>query len=133
MLTKRSAVGYFLLAIVTCGLSFIYWAYSLDVELKNTLDNDNNPTLDMILVFVTCGLYLYYLLYRHAQQISLIQEMNGFRVKDDSVVILLLAIIGLGVVSQYLISNRFNNSVSFLCLGSQLSYSAVTQSGNAPV
>ena len=69
MLTKRSAVGYFLLAIVTCGLSFIYWAYSLDVELKNTLDNDNNPTLDMILVFVTCGLYLYYLLYRHAQQI----------------------------------------------------------------
>ncbi len=111
MLTKRSAVGYFLLAIVTCGLSFIYWAYSLDVELKNTLDNDNNPTLDMILVFVTCGLYLYYLLYRHAQQISLIQEMNGFRVKDDSVVILLLAIIGLGVVSQIILIDSVNKLV----------------------
>lgn len=112
MLKYRNVVSGLLLSIFTCGIYMIYWLYKITEDLKYELDNDNNPTLDIILMFVTCGLYSYYVFYRNARQVYLVEEKHGVYSTDNSILHLILAIFGLGLVALILQQEALNNIVN---------------------
>ncbi|MFT7487264.1 MAG: hypothetical protein ACI9F9_003125 [Candidatus Paceibacteria bacterium] len=90
-----------ILVIVTCGLYAIYWQYKQMQTLNAFLGREEYDFMMWLLLgLVTCGLFTIYYEYRMANGINEIQEQRGMRVHSDlALICLLLAIVGLGVVS----------------------------------
>jgi hypothetical protein len=90
-----------ILVIVTCGLYAIYWQYKQMQTLNAFLGREEYDFMMWLLLgLVTCGLFTIYYEYRMANGINEIQEQRGMRVHSDlALICLLLAIVGLGIVS----------------------------------
>ncbi|MCA9603430.1 MAG: DUF4234 domain-containing protein [Myxococcales bacterium] len=74
-----------ILAIVTCGLYPLYWWYTVSSELKNYLgDEELNPTLDVVLCMVTCGLAEFlYMPIKYGKLIQAAQQRAGMADAED--------------------------------------------------
>lgn len=106
---KRDPIMVLLLSIVTCGIYLYYEIFKVSSELKDALGRqDVNPTLDIVLSIVTCGLYFIYLAYRYPQLILELQDRAGQPRNDISMVSIILAVCGLGIVSIFMIQTELN-------------------------
>ncbi|HEX8140708.1 MAG TPA: DUF4234 domain-containing protein [Pyrinomonadaceae bacterium] len=106
---KRDPIMVLLLSLVTCGIYLYYEIFKLSSELRDALGRqDVNPTLDLVLSIVTCGLYFIYLAYRYPQLILELQDRAGVQRNDISMVSLILAICGLGIVSVFMVQTELN-------------------------
>jgi hypothetical protein len=106
---KRDPIMVLLLSIVTCGIYLYYEIYKVSTELRDALGRqDVNPTLDIVLSIVTCGLYFIYLAYRYPQLLLELQDRAGVQRNDISMVSLILAVCGLGIVSIFMIQTELN-------------------------
>lgn len=107
---QRSIPLYIILALITCGLFSIYWFVVLAGDIR-TLRGKPEPRggFDYIIGLLTCGIYLYVCYYRYSKYIVEIQQNMGRRVNDLSVIVVILAIFGLGLVSLALLQNELNN------------------------
>lgn len=109
MITKKSPAMVIILTLITCGIYAWIWFYQTSSELKNALNNDNNPGMDLLLIIVTCGIYGIYLYYRNAKQAYELKLKYGIAGSDQSVISIILAIFGFGIVSMGIIQNELNS------------------------
>lgn len=109
---KRELVLAIILSIVTCGIYMYYWMYKITEE-SNYLSEDNsiNPTLAIVLSIVTCGIYMYYWMYKVGKNLETAQSKSGMVASDNSILYLILAIVGLSIVSFALMQDSINKII----------------------
>lgn len=105
---KRNIVVMLLLTFITCGIYNLFWSYLARQEFRELSGYENvNPGLEVFLMII-CFPYAFYWLYLFSSQIARYQAENGLPVKDNSLINLVLAIFGLGIVSELLIQDQLN-------------------------
>jgi hypothetical protein len=106
---KRDPLVVIIFGLLTCGVYAIYWVYKTSSEIRDALGRqDISPAFDAVLSAVTCYLWLFYLAYKYPQLLLQLQERAGLPRNDISLVSLILAIVGLGPVSFYMIQSELN-------------------------
>jgi hypothetical protein len=107
---KRDPMMVVLFTFLTCGIYGWYWLYMMITEVKNALGREDiNPAMELVLSIVTCGIYMIYLFYKYPQMMLEMQDRAGRPRNDISMMSLLLAIFGLGIVSIAVIQSELNN------------------------
>lgn len=107
---KREPAMVIVFAILTCGIYMYFWIYQTSMDIKNALGGreDINPTMDIVLTIVTCGLYSFYLLYKYPQLLLELQDRTRQPRNDISTISIILAVVGLGIVSVFMIQTELN-------------------------
>ena len=107
---KRDPIMVIVFGILTCGIYLYFWIYQTSTDIKNALGGreDINPTMDIVLTIVTCGLYFFYLAYRYPQLLLELQDRTRQPRNDISTVSIILAVVGLGIVSLFMIQTELN-------------------------
>lgn len=98
-----------LLTFVTCGFYGIYWFYSILADTYRLDDKDSNILLDFILIFITCGLYSIYLWYKIGTCLSSAKEKRHYPYSNNSVLYIIFALFGLGIINFCIAQNDINN------------------------
>ena len=109
-LQERSLATCIILSIVTCGLYSFYWLYTL-TEDTNRFSGDPNPTsggMAILYGLLTCGIYYYYWYYKRGEIIDNYMASRGYPPQSNSILYLVLAIFGLGIVSMALTQSEIN-------------------------
>jgi Na+(H+)/acetate symporter ActP len=98
-----------LLGFITCGIYYFYWIGKTSSAINWYIGEEEvNPTLDVVLSILLCGVWQVYLSYRYPKLILKMQEQAGVEKNDISVVSLVLGILGLWIVSAALIQLELN-------------------------
>lgn len=112
---KREIVVAIILSIVTCGIYSIYWMYKITEEVDAySGDNSTQPGTAILLTIVTCGIYMFYWMYKMGKLTFTAKQRYGMMGNDNSVLYLVLSIVGLSLVSLCLIQNEINEITDFL-------------------
>ena len=99
-----------ILSIITCGIYGLYWIYKLTEDV-NTLKGDPNATsggIVILLGIITCGIYMWYWLYKQGDNLDQIKASRGLPAGNSGILYLILAIVGLGIISYALMQNELN-------------------------
>lgn len=107
---QRGIVMCIVLTFVTCGIYGLYWLYAM-TEDANKVSGEANPTsggMVLLLSLVTCGLYSIYWVYKMGKTLNEAGTKRGVEIQDNSVLYLILTLIGLGIVDYCLIQNDLN-------------------------
>lgn len=109
---QRSVGLCIVLTLVTCGVYGLYWMYCLNEEI-NMVTGRPGTTGGMVIVFsfVTCGIYTLYWYYKMGEKQDGQRMENGWQNGYLAIVYLVLAIFGLGIVSQALMQSELNKSL----------------------
>ena len=116
---KRNIALNIILSIVTCGIYGLYWLYTLANDVNTVCRNQSgeyqqtSPGMVLLLSIVTCGIYQWYWLYKCGKRLNSTRYSNGFAVTDDSVIMLILAIFGLGIVSYCILQSSLNDIATY--------------------
>src|SRR5688572_16846562 len=103
---ERNSGMVILFSILTCGIYKWYWLYTTTEELRTaTSDTSLNPGLDLVLLFVTCGLWGIFAEYRNAQKIHAALVRYEPNRKDQSTAVLLFAIF-VPFIAPYLVQEE---------------------------
>ncbi len=106
---KRDPIMVLVFTLITCGIYGIWWWYTIMTEIKNSLGREDiNPGMDLVLAIVTCGLYGIYLYYKYPQLMLEMQDRAGLPRNDISVISIVLSVVGLAVVSIFMIQTELN-------------------------
>lgn len=107
---KRDPAMVIVFGIITCGIYLYFWIYQTSTDIKNALGgrDDINPTMDIVLTIVTCGLYGIYLFYRYPQLLLELQDRTSQPRNDISTISIILAVVGLGIISIFMIQTELN-------------------------
>ena len=106
---KRSVGIVILLSILTCGIYYLYWTYSITNDVNEYLqDNDTSGGMVLLFSIITCGIYSIYWYYKMGKRISYCQEKAQIRVSDDSVLLLILSIFQLHIVGAAIVQSNLN-------------------------
>ena len=114
MITKRSIGVAILLSIVTCGIYGIYWMVVVTDDTNKAINDPNGTSggIAVLLSIVTCGIYGIYWNYKMGKKLYSAGKIYGKDISDNSVLYIVLAIFGLGIVNYCLMQsdlNRFAN------------------------
>ena len=83
--------------LLTCGIYYFYFIYVVSQETQNFLDEpDRSPGAEVLLSILTCGLWNIYWDYQMGQRIAAMCVEVGLPVTDNSVLYLILDLIGIG-------------------------------------
>ncbi len=106
---ERDIVVCVLLSIVTCGIYGIIWFIQLTDDMK-TVSGDNSLSggRDFLLTLITCGIYGYYWAYKMGKAEVVAKTNNNLPSNDNSILYLILQIVGLGIVNYCLMQNELN-------------------------
>lgn len=105
---KRSIVVMLILTIITCGIYNIFWMYLARSEFKQLSGyTDINPGLELLFNII-CFPFFFFWIYKFSADIAKFQAENGRFVNDSSIINLLLAFFGLGIVSELIIQSQLN-------------------------
>ena len=97
---------------MTCGLYGFYWLYTIAKDLNDLCASQHqekgaDPFLVVVLSIVTCGIYQIYYMYKAGKMVSSLTK-NGQHLSDDSVVLMVLAILQLSLVSYCILQSNIN-------------------------
>ncbi len=101
---NKNIVLSIVLSIVTCGIYGLYWMYTINDSAVRTDPVQWNTGFGMVLLLtlVTCGIYSYFWYYKMG-------KVFGSKLgNDNSVLYIILAVVGLGIVNYALIQNDIN-------------------------
>lgn len=107
---KRELAMAIVLSIITCGIYGIVWFINLTNDMNRITGNntDTSGGTCFLLGLVTCGIYTYYWAYRMGQKNDqLCKKPDG----SSSVIFLILAIFGLGIVNYIIAQNSINEAM----------------------
>lgn len=111
---KRDLVVTILLTIVTCGIYGLYWFIKLTDDAGYASgDTSMSGGVSLLLVFVTCGLYSIYWGYQMGKKIAMAQQKRNMAVQDNSVLYLILSLLGLGIVVYIIAQSELNKIAEF--------------------
>lgn len=107
---KKDPIMVIVFCFLTCGIYIYFWIHQTSTDIKNALGGreDINPTMDIVLTIVTCGLYSIYLLYRYPQLILELQDRTRQPRNDISTISIILGVVGLGIISLFMIQTELN-------------------------
>jgi len=107
---ERNIAVSIILSIVTCGIYGIYWFIVLTDEVKAAANDDKLASGGLAFVFtlISCGIYGIYWAYKMGELTAKAQADKGLPVKNNSVLYLVLDIIGLTIIDYALIQNDLN-------------------------
>lgn len=100
------------LTFVTCGLYGLYWLYTIAKDLNDLCASQHqekgpDPFLVVILSIVTCGIYHIYYMWKAGKMVSSLTK-NGQHLSDDSIILMVLAILQLSLVSYCILQSNIN-------------------------
>ena len=109
MVTKRDIATAIILSFVTCGIYLIYW-YIVITDDVNRVSGENGPSGGVSLLYssLSCGIYTYYWFYKIGKQLYEAGRKQGKDISDNSVLYLVLGLVGLGAVNFGLIQMDLN-------------------------
>lgn len=108
-LQKREIPIAIILTIITCGIYGIYWFITMtDDANKVSGENDTSGAVAFLLSLVTCGIYGIYWYWKMGQKLYTAGQKNGVQIQDNSILYLILGIVGFGIISECLIQNDLN-------------------------
>jgi len=101
---ERNIVVAIILSIVTCGIYGIYWLIMLAREAVSVKDPADSAVLEIVLMLFLpfVGFYL------AEKKLAEGCAEKGIEHKDNSVLYLVLGLIGLGIVSAVMLQNDLN-------------------------
>jgi len=116
-MTYRNPALVVVFTILTCGIYGLYWAWVTDNELNRETGSDYVPVVDVLLAFVTGGIWLWYVHYRNAEQVHRTLLARGIPHDDRSTLIIicdvLSLVIGVGVfIGMALLQDDLNKLVN---------------------
>lgn len=99
-----------ILSLVTCGIYGLIWFVEMTNDVKEYAEDTELASGGMALLFtiITCGIYGIYWAYKMGQLMNQAQTKNNVPAADNSVLYLVLEIVGLGIVTYCLIQNDLN-------------------------
>lgn len=109
MIAKRDIVVAIILSIVTCGIYSIYWFITMTDE-SNRVSGDNTTSGGMAFLFtiLTCGIYGIYWNYKMGKKMYEAGKNYNKDISDNSVLYLVLSLVGFGIVNYCLIQADLN-------------------------
>jgi hypothetical protein len=105
---KRSVGMAILLSLVTCGIYGFFWMYSLADDLIAYNSEEDSAGTEILLGIISCGVYFYYWYYKMGKRVYNAQLKAHGEASDESVLYLILAIFGLGIISQSIMQSKVN-------------------------
>lgn len=110
MVKNRNIVMCIILSIITCGIYGIIWMINMANDL-NTVSKEQDTSGGMVFVFslITCGIYGLFWIYKAGRKLDIAATTHGYPAKNQSVLFLILSIVGLGIIPYCLIQNELNS------------------------
>lgn len=110
--TKKDIVVTIILSIVTCGIYGIIWFITLTDDTNVVAQDTNSASgiVALVLTLVTCGIYGIYWYYNLGKKLYVAGQRNGVPTQDNSLVYLILGVLGLGIVVYVLAQQELNNN-----------------------
>lgn len=97
--TVRDPLVVLVLTVLTCGVYYLWWVYETSREIDEYLGDSTIPPLVHVLLFLVTGtLWGYVFDFLTAQRIVRMQERAGMTPKDNSVLYLILDLLGAGPI-----------------------------------
>lgn len=98
-----------ILTIVTCGIYGIAWFIMMTDDMRYASgDQTLSGGMAFVLTLVTCGIYGIYWAYKMGKASAMAKANRGMPAEDNSVLYLILQLLGLGIVNYCLIQNDLN-------------------------
>lgn len=107
---ERNIAVAIILSIVTCGIYAIYWFIQVTNEVKSYSEDATLTSGGMafLLTLITCGIYGIYWAYKMGKAIEMAQNKNGLNATDNSVLYLILEVLGFAIINYALMQNDVN-------------------------
>ena len=106
---RRDPALVLVFSLLTCGFYYIYWLYKVSEETQRYLQEpDTAPSVEVLLCFATCGLYILYWDYKIARKIMRMQQSVGLPPVDNTILYLVLNLLGLGIVNALIEQGHLN-------------------------
>ena len=104
--TNRNVAIAVILSLVTCGIYGLFWMASIndDANLVSDETNDTSGILAVILTIITCGIYGIYWNYKMGQKLYGAGSKNKVTISDNSLVYLIMALLGVFVPGLVLVN-----------------------------
>lgn len=100
---NRNIVLWIILSFVTCGIAALVWMVKLNNDYRELAGEEpQNGFVFVLLCLITCGIYGFIWAYQQGKRL---QVING---TDNSVLYLILYIIGLSIIAIPLMQNELN-------------------------
>lgn len=100
---NRNIVLWIILSFLTCGIASLVWMVKLNNDYRELAGEEPQSGFVLILLcLVTCGIYGFVWAYQQGKRL---QAING---TDNSILYLILYIIGLSIVAIPLMQNELN-------------------------
>ncbi|MCI5966885.1 MAG: DUF4234 domain-containing protein [Tenericutes bacterium] len=114
LIKNRNIAMQVILSILTCGIYGLYWFITMTDESNNLSDEKTaSGGMAVLLTLVTCGIYSFYWNYKMGQKLNLAGRKYNKSISDNSVLYLVLSLLGLTIVNYCLIQsdlNKFSNN-----------------------
>jgi len=109
MIKEKSIATNIILTLLTCGIYGIIWFISITDDVA-TVSGDNSISggIAFLLSLVTCGIYSIYWSYQMGKKLYETKLNKSGNARDNSVLYLVLNILGLGIVNYCLIQSELN-------------------------
>ena len=102
---------YIILSFITCGLFLIVWIAEI-IDDVHKLHEDNNSSIGELLLILFIPFYSWYWMYTRGKQIYQDSVRLEGNLSDNSILYLVLSILGLQIIAYALIQNDFNKFVT---------------------
>lgn len=110
---ERNIVTNILLSVFTCGIYAIVWFITLTDDAREASgDSSTSGGMALLLTIVTCGIYSIYWNYMMGKRLHQAKLDRGMNATDNSILYLILGIIGLGIVNYCLMQSELNDIVN---------------------
>ncbi len=96
---SRSPIKVLILLLITAGLYYFYWIYVTASDIRKMRGGGFSPALDLLLTILTGSLWLFWWDWRTAKEIADLQRQYGLPVSDNSLLYLVLNILGAGPIA----------------------------------
>ena len=107
---KRNLGLYIVLTIVTCGLFGLYWSCTLNDDTNKVSGHSEamGGVAALLLSIVTCGIYSLIWMLNMGTRIDEVKTKRGIPSGNSGVLYLVLAVVGLGFISEILLQSELN-------------------------
>lgn len=109
MMTKERNVGLVIVfSIITCGIYGFYWYYVTMRDMSDMVGRDELDIAIELLLLIFCWPYSIYWYYKYGKKAAIMDGIVGLPEQDDSIILLILAILGFGIISMALLQHHIN-------------------------
>lgn len=106
---RRGILELIVFSILTCGIYSLFSTYRIGSEINAHRGREVlKPGLDILLLFVTCGFWGVYLMYKYPAELQRLCQDEGKPIVDITVPCLILTLFGLNIVSLAILQSELN-------------------------